>query len=109
MRQEAPNRQAGPTRSTHSWTTAAGDSEIVDRLDRIEHRLGRLVTGPAGVGVEPWISKRELARTLGVGVRWLDDRVAEGLPHRHIAGAHKFRLSAVEPWLKGRGLLEEFE
>jgi len=96
--------------NTRSWSlTRPEDSEIVDRLDRIERRLGRLFKEPLAVGVEPWISKRELARTLGVGVRWLDDRVAEGLPHRHIAGAHKFRLSAVEPWLKGRGLLEEFE
>ena len=96
--------------NTRSWApTRPKDIEVVERLDRIERRLGRLLKEPLGAGVEPWISKRELARTLAVGVRWLDDRVAEGLPHRHIAGAHKFRLSVVEPWLKRRGLLEEFE
>ena len=81
--------------------------ELVDRLDRIEHVLGRLVDDPRVTQLEPWLSKRELAVALGVSAKWVQERVREGLPHRTIAGGHKMRLSAVEPWLRDRGYLEE--
>ncbi len=31
----------------------------------------------------------------------------DGLPHRHIAGRAKFRLSEVEPWLESHGHIEQ--
>jgi hypothetical protein len=78
--------------------------ELTDRLDRIERRLETLSQG--GV-TQLWISKRELARELGVSVRWIEYRMREGLPHREIAGRVVFRVSSVEAWLRARGLLKE--
>jgi hypothetical protein len=57
--------------------------------------------------LEPWLDKRTLAAHLGCKVRWLEYRMAEGMPHAFIAGRIKFRASAVEPWLKEHGYIEE--
>jgi hypothetical protein len=79
--------------------------ELADRLDRIERVLVELAGN--GDAAELWLPKRELARRLGVSVRWIDYRLAEGLPHREIAGRVVFRLSTVEGWLRTRGLLKD--
>jgi hypothetical protein len=76
--------------------------ELADRLDRIEHQLAQL-NGP----IQLWIPKKKLAEHLGVSVRWIDYRVAEGLPHREIAGKVVFHVLTVEAWLKTRGLMKE--
>jgi hypothetical protein len=77
--------------------------EIVDRLERLEHRLAH---GRSAV-TELWRTKRELAADLGVSVRWLEERMAEGLPRREIAGKVLFQRAVVEGWLRRRGLLRE--
>lgn len=79
--------------------------ELADRLDRIEQQLRTLAAG--GDVAELWLPKKEVARRLGVSVRWLDYRIAEGLPHRAIAGRVVFRLPTVEGWLRTRGLLKD--
>lgn len=56
--------------------------------------------------LEPWLDKRGLSAHLGCGVRWIEGRQAEGMPHAVIAGRIKFRVSEVEPWLEARGFLE---
>jgi hypothetical protein len=76
--------------------------DVVDRLDRIERRL--IAREDA---TDLWIPKKRLAEQLGVSVRWIDYRLAEGLPHRQIAGRVVFRLPHVESWLRTRGLLKE--
>ena len=53
--------------------------------------------------LEPWLDKRGLASHLGCGVRWIEMRVAEGMPSALIAGRRKFRASEVEPWLERAG------
>lgn len=58
------------------------------------------------VNVEPWLDKRGLAEHFGCGVRWIEYRMEEGMPHALIAGRVKFRPSEVEPWLEGHGYLE---
>jgi hypothetical protein len=79
--------------------------ELASRLDRIERQLRTLAaTGDIDV---LWLSKRELARRLGVSVRWVDYRIADGLPHRDIGGRVVFRLPTVETWLRTRGLLKD--
>ncbi len=57
-------------------------------------------------GYEPWLDKRGLARHLVCSVRWIEARMEEGLPHVHIAGRAKFRISEVEPWLESHGHIE---
>jgi hypothetical protein len=78
--------------------------ELADRLDRIEHQLRTLANDGTTV---LWIPKKELARRLGVSVRWVDYRIAEGLPRREIGGRVVFRLPTVERWLRTHGLLKD--
>jgi hypothetical protein len=80
--------------------------EIADRLGRIEDRLERLTSDDSNV-TSLWLDKRACARELGMSVRWLEDRMADGLPHRVISGKPQFRLAAVESWLRSRALLRE--
>lgn len=56
--------------------------------------------------LEPWLDKKALAAYLGCGIRWVEYRADEGMPHALIAGRCKFRPSEVEPWLEQRGYLE---
>jgi hypothetical protein len=56
---------------------------------------------------EPWLDKRGIAGHLACSVRWIERRMEDGLPHRHIAGRAKFRVSEVEPWLEDHGHIEQ--
>jgi hypothetical protein len=51
---------------------------------------------------EPWLSKKEDALHYGFSTRWVEYRLAEGMPHRKIGGAIRFQLSEVDAWLEGR-------
>lgn len=53
--------------------------------------------------LEPWLDKPGIAEHLGCSVRWVELRVAEGMPSALIAGRRKFRASEVEPWLERAG------
>jgi hypothetical protein len=79
---------------------------LEDKLDAIERRLAALAEDRSKVA-ELWLTKRELARALGVSVRWIELRIAEGMPHREIAGKKVFQLSTAEAWLRRRGYLRE--
>ena len=79
---------------------------VLDRLEAIERQLRALLDQEGVARLEPWLTKRQLAVYLGVSPRWLDDRVAAGMPHRRLAGSNKFRLSQVEPWLARQGYLD---
>lgn len=57
------------------------------------------------VQLEKWMTKAELAEHLGCGVRWIEMRVAEGMPSALIASRRKFKASEVEPWLERAGYL----
>lgn len=59
--------------------------------------------------LEPWLDKRGLADHLGCGIRWVEMRVAEGMPCTMIAGRRKFKVSEVEPWLERAGHIERSE
>lgn len=58
---------------------------------------------------EPWVSWAQLSAFLGGACRkrWLEARVAEGMPSAIIAGKRVFRISEVVPWLRDRGHIEE--
>ena len=55
---------------------------------------------------EPWLDKPAAAKHFGCGVRWLEQRMTEGLPHAIIAGRVKFRASEAERWLESRGHID---
>lgn len=54
-------------------------------------------------GFEPWRDKRGIAAHFACSVRWIERRMEEGMPHRHITGRAKFRVSEAEPWLEAHG------
>lgn len=56
--------------------------------------------------LEPWLDKKALGEHLGCKVRWIEYRMAEGLPHAMIAGRVKFRASEAEVWLAEHGHIE---
>jgi hypothetical protein len=62
----------------------------------------RVIRMPLRPGVEPWLSKRQLAAHLNYSTRWVELRVKEGMPHERWGGHLRFRVSEVEPWLKER-------
>ena|SRR5436305_474933 len=59
---------------------------------------------------EAWVSWNQLSAFLGGACkkRWLEARVAEGMPSAIIAGKRVFRISKVVPWLRDRGHIEEW-
>ncbi len=50
-------------------------------------------------GLEPYMTKQQLADYLGFSVRWVEYRVHEGLPHKTIGRRLRFQRSVVEQWL----------
>lgn len=62
----------------------------------------RLAEPTTAAWPEPWLSKRDLAAYLGFSVRWVEYRLAEGMPHKFIGGRVRFRRSDVEAWLDRR-------
>jgi hypothetical protein len=57
---------------------------------------------PPVVAPEAWLSKRDIAAHLGFSVRWVEYRVADGMPHKVLGGRLRFQRSAVEQWLDHR-------
>jgi hypothetical protein len=53
--------------------------------------------------LEPWVGKRELAAYFACSVRWIESRVAEGMPSAIVAGQRKFKLKQAERWLEAEG------
>jgi len=56
--------------------------------------------------LERWLDKRGLAEHLSCSVRWIEQRMTEGMPHAIIAGRVKFRASEVEAWLVAKGYVQ---
>jgi hypothetical protein len=58
------------------------------------------------VRLEPWLGKAQLAEHLACSERWIELRMADGMPYAKIAGRIKFKPSEVEAWLAANGYLE---
>ena len=54
---------------------------------------------PAFNASERFITKSELASHLGFSTRWINQQLAEGLPHYKIGGRIRFQLSTATAWL----------
>lgn len=48
---------------------------------------------------EPFITKDQLANHLGFSKRWVEHRVAEGMPHFRVGGRLRFQVSTAIGWL----------
>ena len=53
-----------------------------------------------------YLDKEGIAAEFECSIRWIERRMEEGMPHRHIAGRAKFRVWEVEPWLDAHGFIE---
>jgi hypothetical protein len=51
---------------------------------------------------EPLLTKRQLASHFQMSTRWVELRMAEGMPSELISGRRRYRLSAVNGWLGER-------
>jgi len=51
---------------------------------------------------EPLVTKSQLADHLGFSTRWVELRVAEGLPHYRVGGRLRFHKSQATRWLVDR-------
>lgn len=65
---------------------------------------GQLLSFPRRSDYEPELTYKQLAATLGVSIRFLQARVAEGMPNLGLdyAGRRRFQLSEVVAWLDAR-------
>lgn len=61
----------------------------------------------AAGGVEPWMTKQQLAEHLQFSTRWIEQRVREGMPSEMWAGQRRFRATAAEDWLRRRACEEQ--
>ena len=48
---------------------------------------------------EPLTTKKELARRLAISERWIEYRMADGLPHVRMGNAVRFQPAAVLAWI----------
>jgi hypothetical protein len=55
---------------------------------------------------ETYRDKASIAAHFGMSVRWVEQRMQLGMPHDHVSGRARFRLSEVTPWLRERGDLQ---
>lgn len=53
-----------------------------------------------------WRDKRGFAEHLSCGIRWIEERMAEGMPYAYIAGRAKFKVPKAESWLYEHGFIE---
>jgi hypothetical protein len=58
--------------------------------------------GSAAPVAEPWLTKQQLADHLGVTPRWIEMQQRLGLPRMRMGGSNRYRVSAVEAWLRVR-------
>ena len=48
---------------------------------------------------EPYVTKQQVATFYGFTRRWVELRVAEGMPCHRFGGRVRFRMSEVDAWL----------
>jgi hypothetical protein len=85
-------RQAAPTPAPLWSLPIAGHRRPVN---------GAAVLVMAAVeGREKWVTKQQLAVHLSVTPRWIVAQQALGLPHMHMGGINRYRVSEVEEWLR---------
>lgn len=64
-------------------------------IDFCAHRERKLIR-------DRWLSKQQLADYFGRSPRWVQYRVAEGMPHRRYGQRLQFSIPQVERWLDGQ-------
>lgn len=70
------------------------------------HQFRRPVAGSTA-GHEDWVTLDELAAHYGMKKRWVEYRIAEGMPSRLVGGKRRVRISTADDWLRRHGHIEE--
>jgi hypothetical protein len=65
--------------------------------------MDNIIAFPTGGNFEPWVSKKVLARHLGISTRWVELRQREGLPSQLVGRCRRYRITEVEAWLREVG------
>lgn len=67
-------------------------------------RAGQIIELPRRTSYEPWLSKTQLARTLGYSRRWVEIQTSQGAPSRKLPnGQRRYRFSEFIKWLDEGG------
>jgi len=88
---------------TEPQLTVSLPDELVEALAQ---RVAEIQAERHPADEDRWLDKRELADVLGCGVRWIEERLREGMPSAMLAGRRKFKLAEVERWLEAAGHLQ---
>jgi len=64
-------------------------------------RAARRVVDP-----DCWRDKHGIAEHFSCSIRWIEERMTEGMPHAYIAGRAKFKVARAESWLDEHGFIE---
>jgi len=54
---------------------------------------------------EPRVSKQTFARQVGMSVRWVEQKIAAGMPCEYVDGRPRLRVTEGEDWLRSNGHL----
>ncbi len=57
--------------------------------------------------IEPYVDIEAMAQHFCMSRRWLEYRVADGMPSRRIGTCRRFRISECEDWLLKEGFIRE--
>jgi len=68
----------------------------------LKRGYGQIMTAVGTPEREGWSTKKELADHLRFSTRWVEKKVAEGLPHGQFGSQKRFRISECETWLQER-------
>lgn len=81
--------------------------ELVEQLaEQLATPVADIVAERQHADEDRWLDKQQLAAHLGCGVRWVEERLREGMPSAMLAGRRKFQRAEVERWLEAAGHLQ---
>lgn len=62
--------------------------------------MGEVIDFPGRADADLWVTKKQLARQVGYSTRWVEQRVADGLPSRMEGGRRMFPLRSSLEWIE---------
>lgn len=94
----------GRRRVVRAGGAGARGAVVMDRRQGLGMSVTSLTARRLGRdSAEAWLSKRDLARTLGFSARWVERRVAEGMPCERFGARLRFQRGPCEAWLRDQG------
>jgi hypothetical protein len=90
---------------------AAFDRHAPVRAWAVEHQIAEPPAAPVAAVAEPVklaeprVSKQRFADQVGMSVRWVEQKIAAGMPCEYVDGRPRLRVSEGEDWLRSNGHL----